>query len=429
MQIQFEPIAIDRGYTLWVAPTEKFKTTTVKLVLRRNLRADTYTHTAVIPFVLRRGTQTLPTVRDMARYLENLYGAGFNADVSKVGETQNIELFVEVAHDRFLPEQLGLSEKALAFLGDVLLRPATEDGVFRREFVAQEAENLRRRILSVINQKPQYAMKRLREEMFPGEPFGLEKYGDVEELRRVTPEALYEHYRHVLATSPVDLFVVGPVEPAQVAEWVRQHLTLPRGDIEATVAATPHPDGAAEERVVTEEQQVQQGVLALGYRTATRYPDDDYPALLMYNGILGGFPHSKLFINVREKASLAYFASSQLEATKGVVTVTAGIAVDKYEQALAIIREQVAALAAGDISDQELENTRKGLINGMLSGRDSPGRIIGGRLVGLINNRVRPVPELIEDVRRVTREDVVRVAAGVRLDTVYFLRTPAAGGQ
>lgn len=427
MQIQFDAIPIDPGLTLYVAPTEKFKTTTIKVALRRNLRADSYTPTAVIPFVLRRGTRTLPTVRDIARHLENLYGAGFSADISKVGETQNIELFMEVAHDRFLPEKLGLTEAALEFLGQVLLSPATEDGGFRRDYVAQEAENLRRRLESVMNNKPQYALKRLREEMCAGEPFGLAKYGDEEELRRVDPVALWKHYRHVLATSPVDVFVVGPVEPRQVADWVVEHLTLPRGDIETVVPATPDPEGAGVERVVTEARPVQQGVLALGYRTGVRYPDEDYPALLMYNGILGGYPHSKLFVNVREKASLAYFASSQLEATKGILTIAAGIAVDKYEQALAIIREQVAALSRGDISDEELENTRKGLLNGLLSGRDSPGRIIGGRLVGLINNRVRPVRELIRDLENVSRDDVLRVAQGVRLDTVYFLRTPAGG--
>ncbi|HLT59198.1 MAG TPA: pitrilysin family protein [Limnochordales bacterium] len=430
MHAQFETMAIDRGFHLHVAPTDKFKTTTIKLVLRRSLRAGEHTRTAVIPFVLRRGTQSLPTVRDIARHLENMYGAGFSVDIGKIGETQNIELFMEVAHDRFLPEKLGLTERALAFLGQVLLTPATEDGVFRREYVAQEAEHLRRRIQSTINHKPQYALKRLREEMCRGEPFGLHKYGDEAELGQVGPGQLYEHYRHLLASSPVDVFVVGPVEPGAVAGWVKEHLALPRGQVEGAIPAVQGPDPQGRpEQVVAEEQPVQQGVLALGYRTGTRYPDDDYPALLVYNGILGGFPHSKLFVNVREKASLAYFASSHLEASKGIMTVVAGIAAEKYPQALAIIREQVAALADGAIADQELEHTRKGLINALLSGRDSPGRIIGGRVVGLINGRVRPVPALIEEIRAVTRDDVVRVAQRVRPDTVYFLRSPAAGAE
>ena len=107
--------------------------------------------------------------------------------------------------------------------------PVLENGVFRTDYVAQEAEMLRRRIESTINNKPQYAVNRLREEMCKDEPFGLHKYGDLEELRDVTPQRLFEHYRHVLETSPVDLFVVGPVEPDHIVALVREHLTLPRG--------------------------------------------------------------------------------------------------------------------------------------------------------------------------------------------------------
>src|SRR5690606_22175963 len=245
----------------------------------------------------------IPTRRssDLARHLENLYGAEFAVDINKVGETQNIELFLDVANERFLPEQLGMTEAALAFLGEVLLDPAMENGAFRREYVTQEAEALRRRIESLINNKPQYALNRLREEMCRDEPFGLHKYGNVDELRQVTAEELFNHYHHVLATSPVDVFVVGPVEPDRVTEWVKERLPLPRGLVETPPAVAGPDPPARSERTVFEEQPVQQGVLALGYRTGTRYPDGDYAALLMYNGLLGGFPHSKLFVNVRKR--------------------------------------------------------------------------------------------------------------------------------
>jgi len=132
---------------------------------------------------------------------------------------------------------------------------------------------------------------------------------------------------------------------------------------------------------------------------------------------------------VRERASLAYFASSQLEGTKGVLVVTAGIAPEKYEQALRIIREQVEALAAGDVSASELEQTKKGLINGLLSAQDSPERIIAARLVGIINGRVRTVEETVQRLQAVTVDDVRRVAAKVKLDTIYFLRPGRSEGE
>lgn len=423
MGIQFQHIAIDRGFDLYVASTDKFKTTSLKLVLRRNLRAEEHSLNAVIPFVLRRGTRRHPTSRDIARYLEELYGAQFVSDIGKVGEMQQIELAASIADEQFLPERIGLTRAIISFLAEALTEPALEEGAFRAEFVAQEAEMLRRRIEATINNRPQYAVNRLREEMCKDEPFGLHKYGDLDALKQVTPASLFDHYKKVLATSPVDMFVVGPVDVDEVAALVKEHLRLPREDIEAQVPVVVREP--AEERVVVEEQPVQQGVLTLGFRTGVRYPDDDYAALQVYNGVLGAFPHSKLFINVRERASLAYSASSQLEGTKGILIVTAGIAVDKYEQALNIIREQIDAMAQGDISASELDQTKKGLINAYLSGQDSSGRIIGWRLLGIVNGRVRPVEELIEAIDAVTVDDVRRVAEKVLADTVYFLRSPA----
>jgi len=424
--MEFQKVSIDQGFDLYVAPTDKFKTTWLKLVLRRSLNADEHSLNAVLPFVLRRGTRRHPTARDIARCMEELYGAQFGADVGKIGETQQIELGASVADEQFLPERIGSTEKVVAFLAEALLDPALENGVFRAEYVTQEAEILRRRIESLINDRRRYAVNRLREEMCKDEPFGLNAYGDVEQLRRVTPEGLYEHYRHVLETSPVDMFVVGPVDPDEAAAMVRRHFRLPRGRIRQpgpVVVRTP-----GKERTVVEHRDVQQGVLVMGLRTGVRYPDDDYPALQVYNGILGAFPHSKLFVNVRERASLAYYTWSQLEGTKGVMMITAGIAVEKYRQALGIVREQLEAVAAGDVTDAELEQTKKGLINALLSGRDSPSRIMGSRLLGIINGRLRPVDEHIEELKAVTVEDVRRVAARVRPDTIYFLRSPEGNG-
>ncbi|MBO8142584.1 MAG: insulinase family protein [Firmicutes bacterium] len=427
MHDEFESIAIDRGFTLHVAPAAKFKTTSFRLVLRRNLRAGEHTLTAVVPFVLRRGTARYPTARDIARHLENLYGAGFGADISKIGETQNVELYVDVPNERFLPERRGLAREALAFLAEVLLAPKVRDGGFWPDYVAQEVQVLRRRIESAIDNKPQYAMNRLREEMCRDEPFGLHKYGDAGALAKVDPGELYAHYRRIIAESPVELYAVGPVEPGEVAGWVRELFALPRGQL--APLAEPENRRPAEEREIVEQRPMQQGILAMGFRTGTRYADDDYPALLVYNGILGGFPHSKLFVNLRERASLAYFASSQIEPTKGVLMLLAGIAPDRYEKAALIIREQVDALAQGAITPQELENTQKGIVNGLLAGEDSPHRITGSHLVGLVNGRLRPVAELIDAVKGVSRDDVMRVAEKILPDTVYFLHPPNPASQ
>ena len=129
---------------------------------------------------------------------------------------------------------------------------------------------------------------------------------------------------------------------------------------------------------------VQQSKLVLGYRTGTSFDSEDYYPLLMYNGILGGFPHSKLFVNVREKASLAYYVYSRLERLKGLMVIAAGIEAGEYQKALGIIEKQVEAMARGEISPAEMENTRRSLINALRVQEDSPYPLINAHLEGSI---------------------------------------------
>jgi predicted Zn-dependent peptidase len=177
-----------------------------------------------------------------------------------------------------------------------------------------------------------------------------------------------------------------------------------------------------EENEVIEEQDVKQGKLNIGYRTNSTYRDDDYYALQVFNGIYGGFSHSKLFINVREKASLAYYAASRVESHKGLLMVMSGIEVQNYEQAVTIIREQMAAMKSGDFTDQEFEQTKAVIRNQLLETIDTAYGIVEIVYHNVIAKKNRSFDEYLQGIEEVSKEDVVKVADKVELDTIYFLK-------
>jgi predicted Zn-dependent peptidase len=177
-----------------------------------------------------------------------------------------------------------------------------------------------------------------------------------------------------------------------------------------------------------EAQDIKQANLAIGLRSQIGFASDDYPALMVYNGVLGAFPHSKLFVNVREKHSLAYFASSRLESTKRLQYILAGIDSSKYEEALSLIQAQLDDTRAGRFSDTDLSAAQKSIVNGLRSSQDNAGYVIDAHMIGLINNRERQPDELINAVKAVTADDVVRAARQVQLDTVFLLRSTSGKG-
>lgn len=408
------------GRSTHVLPTDKFKTTTVLLHIALPLAEETVTEGALLPNVLARGTANYPDPARLQRHLDALYGAVFSAGVMKRGERQIIQLYLEVANEKFLHEGEPLLEQGIAFLGDVLLRPLVENGAFSEKFVALEKDALAKRIEGLIDDKMRYANQRLIEEMCGDEPYRLLTYGRKEEIGAITPQSLYTFYQDVLTSYPIDLYVVGDVNPDDVQKMLDRHLQMPTytGHDLPPIVRKEAPDEA---RAVKEEMNVSQGKLNIGLRTGITYADSDYVTLMMYNGVLGGFPHSKLFMNVREKASLAYYAVSQLESQKGLCMIMSGIETANYEKALSIIKEQLVMMEQGEISDLELNQTKAMLINQMRETEDSASAIASVDYSGRIAGKRRPLEETLKAIQAVTKEDIARVARQVRMDTIYFL--------
>ncbi len=416
----FVKSGIAPGVDLYICPTRKFKTVLVQVFMHQQLERDLATPTALFPMVLMRGAQNLPNKLEITRKLEGLYGAELDNDILKKGERQIVTFALEVADEKYTPGKEEVLRQGLEVLRDILYNPLLEEGGFRQSYVAQEKEQLKKQIKGLINDKMSLAVERCVQEMCREERYGTFKYGYLEQVDAAEPGELLDYYRDFVSRAPLDLFVVGDVEAAAVQGLVEEVFTFPPGD--KFTLEPPHVfREPGDPRVVEEKMNIKQGKLTLGYRTNVPYGDDIFP-LVFYNGILGGFSHSKLFQNVREKASLAYYAFSRLEKSKGLMLISSGIEVEDYQKALDIIGEQVADMAAGKITDEEFENTRKGLLSQATLVEDNPYQLVGSALEGAMNGKAVNRREVLAKLQAVTKEDVVRIAGGIGLDTIYFLR-------
>jgi predicted Zn-dependent peptidase len=261
--------------------------------------AGQVTRSALIPHVLMRGSQRYPSVRAMQGELDGMYGAYLSVDVYKLGERHVLQFRLELPNGKYLPGFPKLLQGAIAFLHEVVTQPLREDGTFNRRFVELEKDALKKRVEGLFNNKMRYAMVRAIELTCPTEPYRIFSGGRIEDLDTITPETLMAEYEELLATAPMDLFVVGDIEPALVESEVKRLFPLPER------AVTPLPPTSllgqhGEVKQMVERFDVNQGQLVMGLRTPVHYGHDDHYAMLMYNGILGGFAHSKLFMNVRE---------------------------------------------------------------------------------------------------------------------------------
>ncbi|WP_211220785.1 EF-P 5-aminopentanol modification-associated protein YfmF [Paenibacillus terrigena] len=404
-----------------VLPTKRFKTFAISLYIGVPLEESSVTKVALTPFVMRRGTESYPETLQFREHLDDMYGAGFGFDVFKRGDYQIVQFRMDVINDAFVAAEDSLLQQSFAFLGEVLTKPALKQPEYRNRYIDAEKETLRKRLEAIVNDKIRYAAERCIEEMCKNEPYRLHPLGERKAIDGISSEGLLEHYEHWLQSASMDLYVVGDTSLDEVQRLVEQHFQLQRTN-ETTYHMTPSARVSRDVQTIVEKLDVGQGKLNMGLRTSITYSDDQYAAALMYNGILGGYPHSKLFVNVREKESLAYYASSRFDGHKGICTLQSGIEIENYEKAVDIIKKQLDSMQAGNISDLELSQTKAMISNHVRELGDSAFEMIGYDFNRQLSGKSRTAAELLKQVEQVTIEDIKRAAQTFQLDTIYYLR-------
>ncbi|WP_100330970.1 EF-P 5-aminopentanol modification-associated protein YfmF [Bacillus xiapuensis] len=420
MTLVDEIVKKKKGYTLHIIQTDKYKTNTLVWKMKAPLEKETVTMRALLPYVLQSGSEAYPASTALRAHLDDLYGANFFVDVAKKGDYHIMSFSVEVANERFLKDKEPLLKQAMDFFHEVLCKPLAKDGSFDEAIVAGEKRNLKHRIQAVYDDKMRFASVRLLEEMYDGEPYALQSNGYLEAVDPIDPASLFRYYEKAFAENEMDLYMVGDIDPheaEQIADQLFAFNERPQLPSSAKLALSRKD----KPKIVKEVQPINQGKLNIGYQTNVVYGDPDYFALQVFNGIFGGFSHSKLFANVREKASLAYYAASRVESHKGFLMVLSGIDSKNYDQAVQIIDQQLNAMKKGEISEKEILQTRAVIRNQLLETADTARGLIELLYQNVVARKHVTLDDWLEAVERTTIEEVTAVAAQVETDTIYFL--------
>ena len=402
--------------------TDKFKTGCLAISLVTRLDRGVASRNALLPKVLRSGTSSCPDMESIAAKLDNLYGARIETVVRKKGELHAVGFYSDFIDDDFVPAGTNILENVSSFMGEMLLSPNTRGGLLLGEYVEREKSNLIDEIRAGINDKRRYSIDRLLEVMCADEAYGVNQLGMESSVKSITASALTKHYKSLISSAVLEVFYCGSADFARVQAAVLNALSaLPRSDTQQlppTDIKLSAPETAVNYK---EELDVSQGKLAVGFRIGDYMKSPNYPALMVFNAVYGGCVTSKLFSNVREKLSLCYFASSAVEKHKGIMFVSSGIEFDKYDEARSEILAQLDAIKNGDIEPWELESAKRAVMTSVKTAMDSPSGLEGLYFDQAVANiKVNP-DDLAALAALVTKEEIMKIADSVKLDTVYFL--------
>ena len=419
-----------QGIKLHTINTNKFKTNLIAMFLSIPLTRENVTKDSLLVSVLRRGCEKFKTQEEISKKLEEMYGAEFNCGLDKLGRNHVLKFYIESINDEFLPQNgENMLKQSIEIISEIVFNPLVQNNGFNEEYVDQEKENVKQIIESKKDNKARYALFRCIEEMYKDNPEGLYKYGYVEDLEKINANNLYDYYIQLINTCKIDIFVSGKLENKDVDNLIEEAENISKlKDREPKYNINkPETNNKTEETNKVEEKlDVTQGKLVIGYDVEVSKKDIENKKFryigMLYNAILGGTATSKLFQNVREKASLAYTASSSFSYYTGNIFVNAGIEIENFDKATDIIKDQIEAMKQGDFTEEDLQNAKKVIVSNIAGISDEQDTeiiyFLGQELSGS-NVSLEQYAEFVQDVNKNEIEDF---AKKIYINTIYFLR-------
>ena len=390
--------------------TKKFKTNVYALYLTIPLTKENVTYNALIPTVLKRGCEKYNNQLEISKKLEEMYDATFGIGITKVGNNEVLKFYLESLNNNYLPNNEDLSKTSIEMLLNIVMKPYLVNGKFDDDYVEQEKENLKKVIESRKDNKDTYATNRLLEEMFKEEPYGLYKFGNIDEIDNITSEKLYEKYKELIKNSEKYLYIVGDVKNLNIESYNID-------EKEITISKEFPVKISEKENILKEQMDVTQGKLVIGLNT----PNNKQEVIALYNTILGKGANSKLFLNVREKEGLAYSAGSTYLKRNNAIIISTGIEVSKYNKAVEVIKNQLKDMEDGNITEKEMKDAKQFINAGLNLINESSENMIEYRFDKDLYNEEMDIEKYRKKIEEIKKEDIVKVAKQIKIDTIYFL--------
>ena len=424
-----ETRSITSGITLTCVRTDKFRTGCISVNIISALKRETAALSVLLTRVLRRGTSNHPDMESLSAALDELYGARVEPLVKKKGELHSVGFYADFPDSIILPDSDDLLEKTFTLLGDVLLSPYMHEGNLCPDYTESEKSNLIDDINAAINDKRTYSVNRLLKEMCCNEAFGLSRLGEEEDVESITPEMLTKHHKNLLSSSRIEILYCGAAETDRIESALCKALQKMPKRTDISIPKTKvilYPEVSPPRRF-SEALDISQGKISIGFRlgkfmeTSAGKPVPDFPALFVFNSLYGGSATSKLFLNVREKLSLCYYASSMIDREKGVMIVTSGVDFASFDATLNEILAQLDCIKNGQIEEWELLSAKRAVTTSIKAAMDRPGGLEDLYFNNLVASYKYDPAELCALIESVTPERVIEASSDISLDAVHFL--------
>ena len=396
--------------------TNKFKSNTIFINLSTKYSKKDYTYLLFLQKILLYSTKEYPSYRDLAIECEELYNASINAGFNVFKDFNTLSFRISSLNDKYSEE--GNTEGLFSLLHEIIFNPLVENNSFNKDTFNVVRDLLINNINRFNEDKENYARVRMLEEYNYNSPLANRDCGDYDVLMEITPSNLYEYYKKLLDNSMIDIFVVGDIDSKEVTRLVKKHIPI-KGQVVSF--KTNYKEEPSDYNEIIEEDDINQSKLVLG---VSLNEEDDFHksySFNLYSIILGGTPDSKFFRNIREKHSACYYASARAMRANNLMVIRSGIDFKNYKKVIDLMKKEMDDMKSGLFTEDDINVAKSYIKSSIESKDDDPNQIILG-LITYNYYGISSDEEYISNIEKVTKEDIIKVANEVSINTIYLLK-------
>ncbi|AZQ42611.1 EF-P 5-aminopentanol modification-associated protein YfmF [Streptococcus periodonticum] len=407
------------GVDLHFITSKKFKTNRIKIKFSAPMSMDTIAGRVLAANMLETANEIYPTSQIFRERLANLYGANFSTRLSRRGLIHYVDLDVSFVSDAFLSRKNTLTGEILNFLKDSLLKPLVDGRAFNRTVFEVEKKNVLNDLKAEIEDHFYHAHQELNKLFYTKQDMQIPHFATLDLVEKETPKSSFAVFQDMLQNDKIDIFFIGDFNEIEVYEHLKMFGLHPR---QPELHLHYHQEFSNVLKEGLKQNDAHQSIIELGYHFSVQYGDRNHIPLVVLNGLLGGFAHSKLFVNIREKESLAYTISSSIDIFSGMMRIYAGIDRKNRTKTVSLIYRQIADLKNGHFTDEALNQTKKMLRNAMLLSLDRQNTLIEqAYMASVLQKTFMPIAVWLNALEAVSREDIIVAATQLRLQAIYFM--------
>ena len=407
------------GISAHFVQSKKFKTNKITIRFTAPLSLETIAGRMLSASMLETANQAYPTSQAFRRYLASLYGTDISTSAYRRGQAHILDLTFTYVRDEFLSKKNVLTSRILELVKQTLFAPLVQDGAFEPALFEIERKQLLASLATDMDDSFYFAHKELDSLFFHDERLQL-RYSDLRNsISNESPESSYTCFQNALKNDRIDFFFLGDFNEVEITELLK---SLPFAARENGVTIQYHQSYSNVLREGMFQRNVGQSILELGYHSPVKYGDDEHLPMLVMNGLLGEFAHSKLFTNVRENAGIAYTVSSQLDLFSGLLRMYAGIDRENRNQARKMMNHQLLDLKKGNFTDFELEQTKEMIRRSLLVAQDNQQTLVERIYLNALFGKLSfDMDRLVAKLESVDKEAVCKAANSLKLQAIYFM--------